>query len=287
MPNLKSKPKAFKIPRFIINTGKFLEFVSPTIATKYVLKLFMTPHKFKRPVREDKMYMESERKMLLIPSLLKEVQVYKYGNAKKKILLIHGWAGRGTQMYKIAEVFIDLGYESVSFDATAHGESEGKTSAMTEFIPSVMEIEKAYGPFEFAIGHSLGGMVLLNAVKDGLKVKRIALLGSGNSIIGICHQFVSRLELKPKIAERLKHSMDEFLGYDVEKLSSYVAAKSVDIPTLVIHDTDDEDVPVSCAHDIRQNLSEGDIMITEGLGHRRILNDTTVIDKLLTFLLKK
>ncbi len=281
------KPKVFKIPRKLIFIGKFLQFLSPTLASKYVLKLFMTPYKFKRPNREDKMYLESNKEMLLVPELQKKIQIYKYGNSEKKILLIHGWAGRGTQMYTIAEAFVDMGYETVSFDATAHGDSEGKTSAMTEFIPAVLEIEKRYGPFEFAIGHSLGGMVLLNAVRDGLKVKRIALLGSGNSVTAICHQFVNRLELKPKIAELLKRNMDNLLGYDVEKLSSYVVAKSVAIPTLVIHDTQDNEVPVSCAHAIRQNLKKGAIMITEGLGHRRILTDPKVIDRIILFLFEK
>lgn len=247
----------------------------------------MTPYKFKRPERENKMYEESEKDLFLVPELEKRIQVYKYGKSEKKVLLIHGWAGRGTQMYKIAEAFVDMGYETVSFDATAHGDSEGKTSAMTEFIPAVLEIEKRHGPFEFAIGHSLGGMVLLNAVRDGFKVNRIALLGSGNSITAICHQFVNRLELKPKIAELLKRNMDNLLGYDVEKLSSYVVAKSLTIPTLVIHDTQDNEVPVSCAHAIRQNLKKGDIMITDGLGHRRILTDPSVIDRILSFLLEK
>ncbi|GAW89223.1 hypothetical protein FPS14_contig00017-0031 [Flavobacterium psychrophilum] len=42
---------------------------------------------------------------------------------------------------------------------------------MPEFIASILELEKLYGPFEFAIGHSLGGMALLNSVKQGLQLK--------------------------------------------------------------------------------------------------------------------
>lgn len=283
----KPKPKVFKIPKIIIYIGQFLQFLSPSLAMKYVFKLFMTPHKFGRPKREDKMYEESKKEMLLVPELQKKIQIYSYGKAETKILLVHGWAGRGTQLYKIAEAFKKAGIMTVSFDATAHGDSEGKTSAMTEFIPAIQEIEKKFGPFDFAIGHSLGGMALLNAVKEGLKVKKITLIGSGNSITAICHQFVKRLELKSKVAVLLKNNMDKLLGFDVEVLSANIAAKSVDIPTLVIHDTQDDEVPVSCGHAIRQNLKKGEIIITEGLGHRRILTDSKVIDAILAFLLKK
>jgi hypothetical protein len=42
---------------------------------------------------------------------------------------------------------------------------------MVDFIASIKEINKLHGPFEAAIGHSLGGMSILNAIKQGLNVK--------------------------------------------------------------------------------------------------------------------
>ncbi len=81
--------------------------------------------------------------------------------------------------------------------------------------------------------------------------------------------------------------MDEVLGQDSEDLSGYVAARSVTIPTLVIHDTEDFDVPVKCAYDVQKNLVNSDIMITEGLGHRRILSDDKVITRIIAFFEKQ
>lgn len=279
--------KVFSIPRTILYLGKVLQFLSSNLATTFVFKLFMTPHKFKRPSREDKMYLESKKEKLFLSEFQKNIQIYQYGKASRKVLLIHGWAGRGTQMYKLADSFVDKGFMCISFDATAHGDSDGKTSAMTEFIPAILAIDKKYGPFDYAIGHSLGGMALLNAIKDGFNPQKIAIIGSGNSIIGICHQFVKRLELKPQVAVLLKKKMDSLLGFDVEELSAYIAAQSVDVPTLVLHDTDDEEVPVSCAHSIRQNLKNSEILITQGLGHRRILTDLKVIEAIFAFFSKK
>ena len=77
--------------------------------------------------------------------------------------------------------------------------------------------------------------------------------------------------------------MDKVLGQDAEDLSGYVAARSVKIATLVVHDTEDYDVPVNCAYDVRQNLVNSELMITEGLGHRRILSDAKVINRLIAF----
>ncbi|HIP47974.1 MAG TPA: alpha/beta hydrolase [Lutibacter sp.] len=284
MPKSKVNHKVFSIPKSILLTGKTLQFLSPWLAAKFAFKLFMTPYKFVRPKREEDMYVNATKKMHLIPELGKKIRVYEYGNSNKKVLLVHGWAGRGTQLYKIAASLKENGFMTISFDGTGHGGSEGKTSSMPEFIASMLELENQYGQFEYVIGHSLGGMALLNAIKKGLHVKKGVIIGSGNSITALCEQFIDRLGLKPKVAVILKNIMDKQLGEDTEVLSAYVAAKSVKTPILVIHDKDDADVPVACAHDINKNLINSEIMITEGLGHRRILIDTKVIEKILEFI---
>jgi hypothetical protein len=48
---------------------------------------------------------------------------------------------------------------------------------MVDFIASIKEINKLHGPFEAAIGHSLGGMSILDAIKQGLNVKNATVIG--------------------------------------------------------------------------------------------------------------
>lgn len=281
-----SHKKVFKIPKRILYIAKFLEVISPKAAARFSFLLFTRPVKFKRPRREQQMYDESQKEMLAIPSLGKKVRLYQYGASGEKILLIHGWSGRGTQLFSVAEHYLKQGLMSISFDGTAHGESEGKISNMTEFIKIIHEIERQYGPFKYAVGHSLGGMALLNAVREGFSIEKAALVSSGNSIVGITKQFIKRLGLKEKVAILLKKELDRKLGDDSEKLSAYMAAKEVMIPVLVVHDTEDQDVKVACAHDIAQYLSKGEVYITDGLGHRRILYDANVIQKIDQFFSK-
>lgn len=115
---------------------------------------------------------KSRQELIYVPAIEKSVVTYLYGKSDQKVLLVHGWSGRGTQLFKIADELLENGYSTVSFDAPAHGKSKGDTTIMSEFIASILEIEKQFGPFEIAIGHSLGGMSVLNAIKDGLKVKK-------------------------------------------------------------------------------------------------------------------
>lgn len=275
------------VPKSILYLAKALNFFSSNLAEKFARKLFITPIKHKIPKREFHMEAESVQTKLFIPTINKEIVVYSYGNSDKKILLVHGWSGRGTQLVKIADAVLDKGFSTISFDAPAHGKSGTKTTLMLEFIESVLEVEKVYGPFEFAIGHSLGGMSILNAIKKGLKVKKAVVIGSGNSVINIVNTFVEKIGLPNKVAVLMRNSFENKYHFEMESFSAYVAAKEVKIPVLVIHDNNDEDIPVSEAHHLVENLSDKEVLITDNLGHRKILGDSNVIAKIVEFLMIK
>ncbi len=273
-----------KIPKSIIIPGKILQCIAPPLATKYAIKLFKTPIKFKTPEREKMMAKSSQKEMLFIPELNKKVMVYTYGYSKRKVLLVHGWSGRGTQLFKIADKLLENGFMTISFDAPAHGKSEGKETLMNEFITVSMFLEKKYGTFEYAVGHSLGGMAILNSVKKGLRIKKAIIIGSGDIITDIIGVFVKKIELNQKMVVKMMHTFFKKFGEDIDNYSASIAAKSVKIPTLIIHDTKDSEVPVSCAHNIRQNTEQGELLITNGLGHTRILKDNFVVNSIIEFI---
>ena len=280
----KKPNQTLKIPKIILVTGKFLSFISTNLAVQFAAKLFTTPIKHKIPKRELEMDSKSRQESIFIPSIRKNIVVYHFGASEKKMLLVHGWSGRGTQLVKFAEAFVKLGYETISFDAPAHGKSPSNSTLMPEFIESILEIDKQFGPFEAAVGHSLGGMSLLNAIKKGLNLNRLVIIGSGDVVQDIINDFVRKLELDAKFNDLLRIHFENKHQLSMDSFSAYHAAKTVDFPTLVIHDQDDDEVPVSCAHHIHQNLKNGALMLTENLGHRKILGDAKVIQKTTDFI---
>lgn len=280
----KKHRESLKIPKPILITAKILEMTSPRLAAKFAIKLFTTPIKFALPKREEEMHANSRQEMVHIPTLDKTVNVYHYGESHRKVLLVHGWSGRGTQLRSIADKLIKNGYSTISFDAPAHGKSGSKTSDMTEFIACILELEKQFGPFEFAIGHSLGAMAVLNAIKKGLKVNKAVTIGSGDIIKDIMDDFNSKLGMNIATAKLMIRLFEKKFNETINNYSAYIAAKDVAIPVLVIHDEDDADVPVSAAHHIVKHLANAELMITQGLGHRKILGDSKVIKKIIQFL---
>ena len=285
MPKKKQKQaQVIEIPKAILFVAKFLQAISSSLTTKFAAKLFTTPIRHKLPKRELHMEHRSVQKSILVPEIQKEIVVYEYGKSDKKILLVHGWSGRGTQLVKIADELLKNGFMTISFDAPAHGKSKGNSSIMIEFIASILEIEKQYGPFEFAIGHSLGGMSVLNAIKQNLKIKKAVIIGSGDIIQDIIDDFISKLRLNPEYGIKLRNHFEAKFGGKMDDYSAYKAAEKTEIPVLIIHDKDDHDVSVKAAYNIQKHLKNSEIMITESLGHRKILGNDDVIKKIIEFL---
>jgi len=281
----KAKHKSpIKVPGWIKTFAELIERISPLLASKFAFWLFMRPVKFKIPKRELPMEINSIQQKIHVAAIDKTINVYRLGNSPKKVLLVHGWSGRGTQLYAIAENLVNAGFETISFDAPAHGKSSGSHSDMTEFIASIMQLEKQFGPFDYVVGHSLGAMATLNAVKLGLNVKKAVIIGSGDVIEDIMLYFTNKLGMKIATGRLMIEHFENKFGQTINTYSAYIAAQEVKIPVLVFHDENDTDVPVSAAQNIHKYLQQGELIITRGLGHRKILGDKFVIKTILEFL---
>jgi pimeloyl-ACP methyl ester carboxylesterase len=285
MPTNKPKStQSLKIPKAILMCVKFFSLISPKLTTLLAAKLFRMPIKHDIPKREIEMDKKSVQKLIQIPSINKEVVVYEYGDNEKKILLIHGWSGRGTQLFKIADELLKIGYSTISFDAPAHGKSPGRTTIMSEFVATILEIQNQYGPFESAVGHSLGGMSLLNAVKKGLILKNLVIVGSGDIVQDILDDFIKKLELKKIFSNQLRLFFEKKYGEKMDNYSAYKSAMEITIPVLVIHDKNDKEVPVTASINIHKHLKNGELLLTEELGHQKILGNKEVIEKIVRFI---
>ena len=272
------------LPWYILYTGKVLNWISPYLASKFASKLFLTPLKYKLPNREKSMDRNTKQSVIRMPKSEKDIVVYEYGKSNKKILLVHGWSGRGTQLSIIADALLEQGFSTISFDAPAHGKAPGKMSMMPYFIEAIHFLNKKYGPFQAIIGHSLGGMSTLKAIKEGVPTEKAVIIGTANSVTAITKEFVQNLHMDKEVAYLMKSSFDEKFGQDMDNYSGAISAQSVSIPTLVIHDKDDVDVHYKCAEEIHNQLKSSELYLTKGLGHRRILGDEKVINKITTFI---
>jgi pimeloyl-ACP methyl ester carboxylesterase len=203
-----------------------------------------------------------------------DVQVYAWGEGPVA-LCVHGWGGRATQMTCFVEPLLQAGFRVVAFDAPAHGASAGRVSDPIAFVRAIGAVVEAVGPISVAIGHSLGAAATLIATRDGvLRPERLVLLGGYAHFDLVIDKMKSLFAVSRPVLER---AFDRWFGahdqrVDGEQLSPVAALRALDCPTFILHDHDDEVVPVSHAEQLFAAAKAGVLMRTRGLGHHSILN---------------
>ncbi|MET3034420.1 alpha/beta hydrolase, partial [Flavobacterium johnsoniae] len=85
-------------------------------------------------------------------------------------------------------------------------------------------------------------------------------------------------------SSRLRIFFEDLYKLKMDEFSAYRAAQKIKIPVLVIHDNDDPEVSVKAGIHIYENLENGSLFLTDGLGHRKILGNQIVIKKILEFI---
>ena len=286
LKNKKQLTPSLLIPIPVRCFAKTLELISSRLASFFGIRLFITPVNFPIPKREQYMLKSAQKKRLQIPEIKKEIEILSYGYSKKKVLLVHGWSGRSTQLFAFADKLLENGFMVISFDGPAHGKSTGRTTMMPEFLKTIEKINTTFGPFEAAIGHSFGATSLYNAAATFLGIKTFIAIGSGDRISEIISNFAKNLYLKEKSAKKIQSGLEKKWMIHIDDFSSSTVAKKIKIPVLVVHDIIDGDVPVSCAFRIRQNLEKGSLLITNGLGHTKILRNNEIVHKSIKFIIQ-
>ena len=99
--------------------------------------------------------------------------------------------------------------------------------------------------------------------------------------------------------KHLAHGNFDFIGVDllfdynsykldlIEIVESYdliKCAKISNTPTLILHCDDDRDIPVECSKESIKHFKKGKLIITKGLGHRRILRNKNIVKSVVNFL---
>lgn len=274
---------SFQVPKSYLNYIKFLEFISFKLAAKEILKRFFSPIPFPIPDREKDFLHSAKRNT----RKLGEDQYYtlELENDGPKILCMHGWSGRGSQFYALAPFLHSLGYHVFALTGPAHGENPGKQTHMLRFTDAIVDADKEFGPFETLLAHSIGGASVLNAIAAGVKTEKVIIMGTPSNLGQIILDFTNRLKLDDRYVQYLKEYLRNAYGDDYDKFSPSERVKSMGhLPGLIIHDTQDLDVDLEQARENHAHWPNSELYISEGLGHRRILSDERIFEKIRAFL---
>lgn len=261
---------------------KLLEAISPRVAAPFAIKLFFTTLKFKMPERELETFNQAIKTQLPIPD--SEFTAYEWGESGTKILLVHGWSGRATQFFKISEALLKKGFHVFAIDAPGHGQSQQKQTNLFQFVQSIEVMGERFGPFKYAIGHSLGGMAIFNGLERNLKAEKVITIGTPDNIPNVVAEFCDKVGATSKVGNRIIAYIEDLFQVKTTEVSTDALAQKHNPPGLIFHDNTDNDVGVRAAKNLSKSWTNAELIITDGLGHRKVLMDEGNINKIIGFL---
>lgn len=261
-----------------------LALVSSSLSAKVSHALWVRTQRHQRPKRELACFNQANQTNLDVES--EQVVVYTWGEGDGQwVLLVHGWSGRATQFTQYIDKLLAQGYRVVAFDAPGHGESSGNQTNVLQVSRIVQKIADKYGPFRTMIGHSFGFVVVTNALSAGVKSHAVIGIGSPADFNLLQRAFSQFIGLNTRAEFALATFMNKRYSLNgLDELSIHTLAKKLRLPCLVVHDKNDKQVPISEAHKIVAAWQGAEQLITQGLGHTRILRDQHVINRSIDFI---
>nr|WP_115702548.1 alpha/beta fold hydrolase [Cupriavidus taiwanensis] len=220
----------------------------------------------------------------------RRVRVYRWGSAGPVVLLAHGWGGHAGQWHAVIDGLLAAGMRVVAFDALSHGASDAGARGAAQ--TSVLEMSRSLlaaawhaGPVHAVVAHSLGGAAAALALREGLPARAAVLLGAPADMRAACAALAWQLGVAPAVLARMQRHSERWLGMPWSAFNVPDLGRDRPVPpTLVIHDRDDKEVRWEDGAAIAGAWPGARLETTTGLGHRRILRDAAVIQRIAGFI---
>jgi pimeloyl-ACP methyl ester carboxylesterase len=285
MNQVSKKPLARKDPWQLVAIRvalRGLSTIAPNLAATTAFKLWFYPRRHAEPAREKAWLASAEQ--FEVPHDPGSLAAYRWGQGPK-VLLVHGWDGRGAQLGAFVEPLSMAGFQVVAFDLPAHGRSSGKKTNMLEAANSIRAMASSLGNIEAVIAHSFGAGALARALASGLSPNKAVMIAPPATLRWMADNFFDRLQLnrdiRKRIESRLARDYGESVWQDVSPENNVLELK---VAGLIVHDEGDGDVPFAHGQRLANVWPGAQLQQTRGLGHRRILRDKNVINSIVEFL---
>lgn len=221
----------------------------------------------------------------------REVVAWAWGDQGPSVILVHGWGGNAGQLQSFVLPLREAGFRVVAFDAPSHGASAasrhgGRRVTFFEFAEALQLVAAGETSVTGIIAHSGGCTAVALAVRAGwMPPGRMVFVAPFVHPALSIDGFARTIGANERVMAKFSAGVERWLG---------VRWSDLDIATLddahkhqrllVVHDEDDREVPVAHARTLTASWPSAQLVVTQGLGHRRVLRDPAVVEKVRDFL---
>lgn len=195
-------------------------------------------------------------------------------------LLVHGWQDDNALWSPLIQALADIGVATVAFDLPGHGFSGGEHCTPSGAAAALEAVAAQLGPIDAVVTHSFGGPVTGFALLNGFAPRRIVLIAPPRGRNKRWFDFAE----ERGISEEVVHRARELYATEAGLRASFDLAEIASpIETLVLHSMDDDAVGWENGEAIAQRWPNAALVLCDGLGHRMIAQDRSVIEQIVGF----
>jgi len=252
--------------------------------TKSIIKQFFFRPAQRSITRTEQQWIDSSRNFQ-IQVHGKTIQCWQWGQGPQ-ILAVHGWNGRGVNLHPFFKPLLQSGYSVVTFDAPAHGNSEGDQTNYFEITDTVRALVKRIGENSLAgiIAHSLGGAAVINCLSKENIHPKTALIAPALKLKELLFNAFKENGIPRRLYKSIIADIEEEYGYSIDQDNPYILLQHLDSEVMIAHDQGDKMVPFIDASNIASQHSNISLHATRGLGHKHIIKDKRTVDVVLQYL---
>lgn len=286
-----SETPAWAIPgRRLLQAGvRMLGAVSPASAAKVMDRLWFSAPRT-APRAADQVVLDAgERLSFLVHG--REVAAWAWGDEGPTVILLHGWGGCAAQLQCFVLPLREAGFRVVAFDAPAHGASAashhgGRRVTFFEFADALTMLASGESSVAGLIAHSGGCTAVSLAQRAGWKPPaNLVFIAPFVHPSAAIDGFARAIGASARVVARFRAGVERWLGHPWSYLDiTPAAAPHGQLSLLVVHDEDDKEVPLVHARGLAEAWPSAQLMVTRGLGHRRVLRDPAVVGAAVGFL---
>jgi len=209
---------------------------------------------------------------------------YIWGSGSRKIYFTHGWSSKAADFTEIITALLEKeDVQVIAFDALGNGSSEGELSNLMLYVKPLEAIINTYGMPDVLIGHSLGAMANVVALKAF--DQQPELLINITPVVELKQNFIGMMDYAGVSTQDQMSWLQAF--HDYYKLPvSYFDMKSLytvpeSIKQVVYYDEQDELLPFVQLEEFLQQQPQISTKAFTGAGHFKILKEQALIDAIL------
>ncbi|HEY9257715.1 alpha/beta hydrolase [Chitinophaga sp.] len=282
------------LPLSLRMAGTMLSMMSrpfPGVTARLFYRLYCTPPAGKLRSTHEQLRGQAIRQPLQVSSYpfdntpLK-ITTYRWGNTGPKVLLLHGWGGSPFHFKQLITALLANGYQVVTYDAPAHGDSGGKRTNLVQWMHVLEQVMKQEGELHAIIGHSFGALnAALTLSRKDVSVPKLVLLGAALSAPVFFDEALRLFRIHPVVMPKLMHLIRQRLREDLSEMDLHRYINGIKAGSIwIAYDTTDTLAKATEIDDYLQQYPAIQSLRITGDGHFRIMRHEAVLAGILAFL---